>query len=75
MTTVAFPVLARTAGTDELFVLRRRMVRLLAMTVFPLLLGLVRARAGRHPLGLRPRLGAGRRSRPSCSPAPVRPPW
>ena len=41
MTSVAFPVLARTAGTDELFVLRRRMVRMLAMTVFPLLLGLV----------------------------------
>ena len=41
MTQVAFPILARTAGTEELFVLRRRMVRLLAMAVFPLLLSLV----------------------------------
>jgi O-antigen/teichoic acid export membrane protein len=41
MTTVAMPVLARTAGMDEMFVLRRRMVRLLTITVFPLLLGLV----------------------------------
>jgi PST family polysaccharide transporter len=41
MTTVAFPVLARTAGASEMFTLRRRMIRLLAMTVFPLLLGLV----------------------------------
>ena len=41
MTTVAFPVLARTAGADEMFLLRRRMVRLLTMTVFPLLVGLV----------------------------------
>ena len=41
MTTVALPVLARTAGADEMFALRRRMVRLLTMTVFPLLLGLV----------------------------------
>jgi PST family polysaccharide transporter len=41
MTQVAFPVLARTSGTDELFLLRRRMVRLLTMTVFPLLVGLV----------------------------------
>jgi O-antigen/teichoic acid export membrane protein len=41
MTTVAMPVLARTAGADEMFALRRRMVRLLTMTVFPLLVGLV----------------------------------
>lgn len=41
MTTVAFPVLARTAGADEMFVLRRRMVRLLTVTVFPLLVMLV----------------------------------
>lgn len=41
MTTVAMPVLARTAGADEMFLLRRRMVRLLTITVFPLLLGLV----------------------------------
>jgi PST family polysaccharide transporter len=41
MTTVAMPVLARTAGADEMFALRRRMVRLLTITVFPLLVGLV----------------------------------
>jgi O-antigen/teichoic acid export membrane protein len=41
MTTVAFPVLARTAGTEELLALRRRMVRLLAIVVFPLLAMLV----------------------------------
>jgi PST family polysaccharide transporter len=41
MTTIAMPVLARTAGADEMFLLRRRMVRLLTMTVFPLLVGLV----------------------------------
>lgn len=41
MTQVALPVLARTAGADELFALRRRMVRILTITVFPLLLGLV----------------------------------
>jgi lipopolysaccharide exporter len=37
MTSVAFPVLARTAGTEELLALRRRMVRLLTIVVFPLL--------------------------------------
>jgi O-antigen/teichoic acid export membrane protein len=41
MTSVAFPVLARTAGADEMFALRRRMVRMLTITVFPLLAGLV----------------------------------
>jgi O-antigen/teichoic acid export membrane protein len=41
MTTIATPVLARTAGHDELFALRRRMVRMLTMVVFPLLVGLV----------------------------------
>lgn len=41
MTTVAFPILARTAGADEMFVLRRRMVRMLTIVVFPLLVGLV----------------------------------
>jgi O-antigen/teichoic acid export membrane protein len=34
---VAFPVLARTEGIDELLVLRQRMVRLLTVLVFPLL--------------------------------------
>ena len=34
---VAFPVLARTEGIEELLVLRQRMVRLLAVLVFPLL--------------------------------------
>ena len=38
---VAFPVLARTAGTEELLVLRQRMVRLLTVLVFPLLTLLV----------------------------------
>jgi O-antigen/teichoic acid export membrane protein len=38
---VAFPVLARTAGTEELLVLRQRMVQLLAVLVFPLLTLLV----------------------------------
>jgi lipopolysaccharide exporter len=41
MTSVAFPVLARTAGADEMFALRRRMVRMLTITVFPLLACLV----------------------------------
>ena len=41
MTSVAFPVLARTVGADEMFALRRRMVRMLTITVFPLLAGLV----------------------------------
>jgi PST family polysaccharide transporter len=41
MTTVAFPVLARTAGEDEMQELRRRMVRLLTIVVFPLLAVLV----------------------------------
>ncbi len=34
---VAFPVLARTEGTEALLALRRRMVRLLTVLVFPLL--------------------------------------
>jgi O-antigen/teichoic acid export membrane protein len=34
---VAFPVLSRTAGAAEMFALRRRMVRLLTIVVFPLL--------------------------------------
>lgn len=38
---VAFPVLARTEGTDALLALRRRMVQLLAVLVFPLLALLV----------------------------------
>jgi O-antigen/teichoic acid export membrane protein len=41
MTSVGFPVLARTAGTDELFALRKRMVRMLTVVVFPLLTCLV----------------------------------
>jgi lipopolysaccharide exporter len=41
MSQVAFPVLARTAGTEEMFALRRRMVRLLTVVVFPLLVVLV----------------------------------
>jgi O-antigen/teichoic acid export membrane protein len=41
MTTIAMPVLARTAGADEMFALRGRMVRLLTLVVFPLLTGLV----------------------------------
>jgi O-antigen/teichoic acid export membrane protein len=38
---VAFPVLARTEGTEELLALRQRMVQLLTVLVFPLLAMLV----------------------------------
>jgi O-antigen/teichoic acid export membrane protein len=41
MTQIAFPVLSRTAGADAMFELRRRMVRLLTVVVFPLLALLV----------------------------------
>jgi O-antigen/teichoic acid export membrane protein len=41
MTQMAFPVLARTAGAEEMFALRQRMVQLLTVVVFPLLVGLV----------------------------------
>jgi PST family polysaccharide transporter len=41
MAQTAFPVLARTTGAEAMFVLRRRMVRLLTVVVFPLLVGLV----------------------------------
>ncbi|HEY7633120.1 MAG TPA: oligosaccharide flippase family protein [Thermoleophilaceae bacterium] len=37
MTQMAFPVLARTEGADEMHELRRRMVQLLALVTFPLL--------------------------------------
>ncbi len=37
MTQMAFPVLSRTAGQDELLALRQRMVRLLTVVLFPLL--------------------------------------
>jgi lipopolysaccharide exporter len=37
MTSVGFPVLARTGGDEEMFALRQRMVRLLAVVLFPLL--------------------------------------
>jgi O-antigen/teichoic acid export membrane protein len=37
MYTVAFPVLSRSASSEDLFALRRRMVRLLTIVVFPLL--------------------------------------
>lgn len=37
MTQMAFPVLSRTAGPDELLVLRQRMVQLLTVVLFPLL--------------------------------------
>ena len=38
---VAFPVLARTVDAEAMFELRRRMVRLLTVALFPLLTGLV----------------------------------
>jgi O-antigen/teichoic acid export membrane protein len=41
MQQMAFPVLSRTAGTEELLALRQRMVQLLTVTVFPLLVLLV----------------------------------
>ena len=37
MSQIAFPVLSRTAGHDEMFAMRRRMVRLLTVVLFPLL--------------------------------------
>jgi lipopolysaccharide exporter len=37
MTQMAFPVLSRTAGQDELLALRQRMVQLLTVVLFPLL--------------------------------------
>lgn len=37
MTQMAFPVLARTAGNEELLALRQRMVQLLTVVLFPLL--------------------------------------
>lgn len=41
MSQMAFPVLSRTKGTEELLALRQRMVQLLTVVVFPLLLLLV----------------------------------
>lgn len=41
MMQLAFPVLSRTAGEDEMLALRRRMVQLLAVILFPLLIMLV----------------------------------
>ena len=41
MSQMAFPVLARTAGHEEMFALRRRMVQLLTVVLFPLLALLV----------------------------------
>jgi O-antigen/teichoic acid export membrane protein len=41
MTQMAFPVFSRTTDVDAMFVLRRRMVRLLTVVVFPLLTCLV----------------------------------
>ena len=41
MTEVALPVLARTTGADAMFALRKRMVQLLTVVVFPLLTSLV----------------------------------
>lgn len=41
MSQMAFPVLARTAGHEEMFALRRRMVQLLTVVLFPLLAMLV----------------------------------
>jgi O-antigen/teichoic acid export membrane protein len=41
MSQMAFPVLARTAGVEEMFALRRRMVQLLTVVILPLLVSLV----------------------------------
>jgi lipopolysaccharide exporter len=41
MTQIAFPILSRTAGPDEMLALRQRMVRLLTVVLFPLLALLV----------------------------------
>lgn len=40
MYSVAFPILARSTDPDEMFALRRRMVRLMTVVTFPLLAGL-----------------------------------
>src|SRR5204863_258758 len=40
MVQVGFPVLSRTGGVEEMFAMRRRMTRLLAVLVMPLLTGL-----------------------------------
>jgi O-antigen/teichoic acid export membrane protein len=40
MQTVAFPVLSRSATVEDLLALRRRMIRVLTVTLFPLLVGL-----------------------------------
>ena len=61
MSQMAFPVLARTAGHDEMFALRRRMVQLLTVVLFPLLAVLVL----RRPLSCRGSSGR-RGSPPSC---------
>ena len=68
MAQIAFPVLARTAGADELFALRQRMVQLLTVVLFPLLALLAAAGAGRRALALRARVGAGRACRRRSSP-------
>jgi lipopolysaccharide exporter len=41
MTQIAFPILSRTVGADEMLALRQRMVRLLTVVLFPLLALLV----------------------------------
>jgi O-antigen/teichoic acid export membrane protein len=41
MSQMAFPVLARATGADEMFALRRRMVQLLTVVILPLLVSLV----------------------------------
>ena len=60
MTQMAFPVLARTADADAMFALRRRMVRLLTVVVFPALVLLVLLAPGGRPLVVRRGVGAGR---------------
>ena len=59
MTQMAFPVLARTEDADAMFALRRRMVRLLTVMVFPAPRPARRHRAGPHPVAVRPGVGAG----------------
>ena len=60
MTQIAFPVLSRTAGTEEMLALRRRMVQLLTVVLFPLLALLVLLAPVARPLAVRPDVGAGR---------------
>ena len=75
MSQMAFPVLARTAGKEEMLALRRRMVQMLTVILFPLLALLVLLAPEHDPVAVRPALGAGRRCRRRSSPPAARRRW